>query len=214
MSHPRPGGAARLSATLRGLLALGVGVGLAAACGGTTRSDGGGTGGTAGGGGSPGGGTGGFGGTVFGGTGGVGGTGGFEAGPDGKSDAGSGGTGGYVDPGCPDATAPPPEFECDPLGPNTCPEGQACYPFINYPSKPCDFEVYGASCAKAGFTQQGEPCGQVTPGSVSLCAPGLSCFITGQGTECLKLCQITGPNVCPPGLLCLPTDVEGVGACD
>jgi len=214
MSHSRSNGAVDATAVRGWPLALSIGVALAAACGGTTRTDGGpdGGGATSGFGGF--GGTGGTGGTVVGGTGGTGATGGFDAGPDAKADAGSGGTGGYVDPGCPDATAPEPEFECDPLGANTCPTGQACYPFIHYPSKPCDFEVYGASCSKAGFTQQGEPCGQVTPGSVSLCAPGLSCFITGQGTECLKLCQLTGPNVCPAGLLCLPTDVEGVGACD
>jgi hypothetical protein len=153
-----------------------------------------------------------------GGSGGIGGTGGGTGGIGGKldagSDAGSGGTGGYIDPGCPDAQAPPPEFECDPLGPNTCPPGQACFPFIIYPSKPCDFEVYGASCGAAGVAQQGDPCGQTSPGSVSLCAPGLSCFITGMGTECLELCETSGPSTCPPGLLCQSTDVEGIGACN
>jgi len=195
----------------RGSIALIVAVPLAtiAACGGSVSGDGsGGSGADAGGsGGSLVGGTGGTG--ASGGTGGAGGK--LDSG---KPDAGSGGTGGYVDPGCPDAAAPAPQFECDPLGPNTCPVGQACFPFIVYPSKPCDFEIYGASCSAAGVAQQGDPCGQTSPGSVSLCAPGFSCFITGMGTECLELCETSGPSTCPPGLLCQMTDVEGIGACN
>lgn len=185
---------------------------IAFGCGGTVRGDGSDPDGSAG--------TGAFGGTSTGGThtGGTGGTvfGGGGAGTGGIpfGGGGTGGTGGtYVDPGCPDAQAPPGEFECDPLGPNTCEPGEACMPFIIYPSKPCDFEVYGAQCSLAGSTQQGEPCGNFG-GSVALCAPGLACFITGQGTECLQLCQIGKPNACPPGLLCGATDVEGVGACN
>lgn len=200
---------------LLGVVAL-VGGGIAIACGGSVRGDGSGDPDASAG-------TGAFGGAPTGGAPGGGGIGGIPSGGGGTSTGGTpsggggtntGGTGGtYVDPGCPDAQAPPGEFECDPLGANTCPAGQACFPFIIYPSKPCDFEVYGAKCSLAGSTQQGEPCGSF--GSyVSLCAPGLSCFITGQGTECLQLCQIGKPNACPPGLLCGATDVEGVGACN
>jgi len=152
---------------------------------------------------------------MFGGTGGVGGTGagpsggtgGIDAGKDAKSDAGTGGTGGYVDPGCPDAEPPPPFNDCDPFGPNTCPPGEGCFPFVQYPTKPCDFEVYGTICAPAGSGTQGEPCGAMN------CAPSYVCVITGQGTECVKLCELFGPNTCPKGLFCVPIDVEGIGGC-
>jgi hypothetical protein len=182
-----------------------IAIAIATACGGAVDGDR-----SAGGGGSGGAGTGG---AVSGG--GFGGTSHFGGGTGGKLDAGkdaqadSGFPDGFVDPGCPDAEPPPPQFECDPLGPNTCGSGMGCYPFVQYPSGKCDFEQYGAICAPAGTGSQGEPCG----GGFETCAPGLSCWLTGQGTECLQLCNTIGNNTCPPGLLCATTDVEGVGAC-
>lgn len=186
--------------TLVGLL-----VAVAAACGGSVGDEGGsGVGGSSSGGTSSGGtggiatGGGGFGGTPFGGFGGhI-----ADAGKDAIS------LDGWVDPQCPDAAPPEPQFDCDPFGPNTCGTNLGCYPWVNYPTGPCDFEEYGAVCSLAGFAKQGEPCGDS-----SQCAAGLSCWLTGQGTECLQLCQPFGPDTCPPGLLCMGTDVEGIGAC-
>ena len=175
---------------------------LAAACGGSVETEGGSNPGGTGGTGAVGafGGTGGTGGTVF-----TGGVGGKDAGKDAKPDTGTGGT--YVDPGCPDAEPPEPYYECDVFGPNTCPAGDACYPYVQYPTGPCDFEEYGAVCIPAGTGQQGEPCGAGT------CAAGLVCVITGQGTECVQICKLGGPNTCPKGLFCVPIDVEGIGGC-
>ena len=192
------GGSWGLGSALAGVL-------VAAACGGTVAGDrdgtggastgGAGTGGTGGVGGT--GGTGGFGGTPSGGTGGLtGGTGGF---------GGSGGT--YVDPGCPDAAPPPPIKECDLFGANTCPPGESCYPFVQYPSKKCEQEVFGSVCAPTGKGTQGDPCGP------EYCAGGHVCVVTGQGTECVKVCDLFGAAKCPPGLFCVPIDVEGVGGC-
>ena len=154
------------------------GVLVAAACGGTVAGDRDGTGGAS---------TGGAG---------TGGTGGF---------GGSGGT--YVDPGCPDAAPPPPIKECDLFGANTCPPGESCYPFVQYPSKKCEQEVFGSVCAPTGKGTQGDPCGP------EYCAGGHVCVVTGQGTECVKVCDLFGAAKCPPGLFCVPIDVEGVGGC-
>lgn len=192
---------------LRGSSFILAGLLIAAGCGGTVSGDGDGTGGAGSGGigaagsGASGGSIGGFGGTtITGGTGGVGGTGGGVG--------GKGGTGGtYVDPGCPDAAPPPPIKDCDVFGPNTCPGGEACYPFVQYPTKPCDHELFGAICAPVGTGKQGDPCGAQN------CAGGFVCVVTGQGTECVQLCDLFGAAKCPPGLFCVPIDVEGIGGC-
>lgn len=185
-----------------GLMLLGVV--WAAACGGSVNGDGTGTGGSTGG-------IGATGGTLpIGGTGGTlvtGGTGGKDAGKDAKADAGSGGTGGYVDPGCPDAPPPPPVKDCDVFGPNTCKPGEGCYPFVQYPTHPCDQEIFGAICAPVGPGKQGDACGNTN------CAAGFVCVVTGQGTECVQLCDLFGAAKCPPGLFCVPIDVEGIGGC-
>lgn len=192
---------------LRGFGSVVAGIGLAVACGGSTSTDGDGTGGA----GSGGGGAGGMGATggtiVTGGFGGIGATGGI-GGKDAGKDAKTGGTGGtYVDPGCPDAPPPPPIKDCDPFGPNTCKQGEACYPFVQYPSKPCEQEIFGAICAPVGTGKQGDPCGAQN------CAGGFVCVVTGQGTECVQLCDLFGAAKCPPGLFCVPIDVEGIGGC-
>ncbi len=111
-------------------------------------------------------------------------------------------------PGCPDAGKPPPALECDAYSePSGCDPGDACYPFVDYPSEPCGQETYGTICAPAGTGMQGDPCGN------SLCAPRHVCVITGQGTQCIELCQLEGPNTCPAGLFCVPVDVDGFGGC-
>lgn len=190
-------------APMRGIVFVAAGFGLAVACGGTVGGDvvpdgGAGTGGIAGFGGS-GGGFGGF--SAFGGVGG----GGFGGG---VTDSGFGGSGGYVDPGCPDAAPPPPMKECEPFAtPTGCPTGEACYPFVQYPAKKCDQEVYGTFCAPAGSGKQGDPCGG------NLCAANHVCVITGVGTQCVQMCPLTGEDGCPPGLFCVPIDVQGFGGC-
>ena len=58
----------------------------------------------------------------------------------------------YNDPGCPDAPPPVVDNQCDPLkpAPGNCLEGEACYPYVIYPSEPCEAEIYGALCEPAG----------------------------------------------------------------
>jgi hypothetical protein len=129
-----------------------------------------------------------------------------DSGKDAKADA-TGGSAGYVDPGCPDASPPPPDYQCNPFDtPTGCGPGEGCYPWVVYPTGPCDFEDYGTSCAPAGVGQQGDPC-------TGACAPFHVCVITGQGTQCIQMCKLDGPNLCPAGLICVPVDVEGIGGC-
>lgn len=149
-------------------------------------------------------------------TGGTGGTGGFgafggfdggppsDSGPDGVVDA----TSDYYDPGCPDAAPLPVDNECDLFHqPGGCPAGEACYPYVDYPTEPCQQERYGTLCAMPGTGGQGDPC----PGQG--CAMGFVCVITGNGTQCVQDCSLSGPNTCPQGLLCEPIDVKGYGGC-
>jgi hypothetical protein len=187
--------------------AVGLGLAFAGACGGSVGGDlsPGGDANVGGSGGFGAGGTGSLGG-FFGG-----GTGGKDAGKDAKQDstAGFGGTGGFIDEGCPDAEPPPPQKECDPFEKpsTTCGFGTACYPYVIYPQHKCEFEIYGTLCAPVGTGKQGDPCLSEN------CDEGFVCVLTGQGTECVQLCQLTGEDLCPNGLFCLPIDVEGFGGC-
>jgi hypothetical protein len=187
------------------------GVSIAVACGGAVETTHEGAGGDAGGGAGGSGGvgaTGGSGGSgatgASGGTGGSGGSGGspVDSGADAEPDN-------YVDPGCPDAEPPPVMRECEPFQtPTGCFSGEGCYPFVQYPTEPCGQEQYGTYCAWAGSATQGEPCGGATQ-----CAANHVCVITGQGTQCVQLCPLVGDDGCPPGLFCVPVDVEGIGGC-
>ncbi len=113
----------------------------------------------------------------------------------------------FADPGCP-APPPPVRFdECDVFGVNTCPEGDACYPYVLYPDAPCEPETYGALCASLGEGRQGDACDS------SRCAPGYMCVATGRGTQCAEICPFPGENTCPDGLLCGNVDIEGLGTC-
>jgi hypothetical protein len=116
----------------------------------------------------------------------------------------------YVDPGCPDAPPPSTAFVCDPLAPppGDCAEGEACYPYVQYPSAPCEAEVYGSYCRVAGIQTQGEICG-----SGDDCAAGFVCVVSGSGTQCVRLCSLTDPSSCPNGQICGPIDVVGMGGC-
>jgi hypothetical protein len=117
----------------------------------------------------------------------------------------------YLEPTCADAGPPPVTDECDPFNPRAiCPLGWACYPFVTYPDggDPCAGERYGAECFPEGHGAQGEAC------SGGLCSAGFACVVTGQGTQCARLCRISNPDDCPRGLLCITMDVEpGVGSC-
>ncbi len=142
----------------------------------------------------------------------AGGAAGRDAGRD--AGAGAGGAGGslvdsgYVEPGCPDAAVVEPVRECDPFStPTGCSFGDACYPFVSYPSGVCEQETFGTYCLPPGTGQQGDPC------AGEPCASGFVCVVTGQGNQCVQLCPLQGEDGCPPGLFCVPVDVEGFGAC-
>lgn len=186
------------------------GLALAVSCGGVAESDwspdagdaGGGTGGT-----YSTGGSGGTGGTVYP-TGGRAGTGGRDAGRDARDSGKDARDSGWVDPVCPDAPPPPPLEECDPFStPTGCAAGQGCYPYVDYPTGPCDEEQYGTVCMTAGYGTQGSPC------DGSACASGHVCVVTGSGNQCVELCDPTGPDTCPGGLICFGLDVAGFGGC-
>lgn len=117
----------------------------------------------------------------------------------------------YVDPPCPDgSTEGVRQYNCDPFSSRGCEPGQACYPYIEYPMGRCAAEVYRTDCFSAGTLPVGSPCG-----SSGFCEPGSSCFATGAGTRCLRLCRIDGtPPQCPRGAVCEPTDLPDFGACD
>jgi hypothetical protein len=109
---------------------------------------------------------------------------------------------------CPPFQGPPPERECDPFAARSgCGPGDACYPFVEYPTGPCDREEYGTRCAPAGSGQQGDPC------ELGRCSQGFVCVVTGQGNQCIELCRIERSGGCPAGLVCQPIDVEGFGGC-
>jgi len=146
---------------------------------------------------------------------------GSTAAGNGGSFSGSGGTisdaglDEYVDPGCPDAEAPPGVVECDPLAAvSGCAPGYGCYPYVEHPfGSGCDQQSYGARCLPPGLGVQGDPCGDDSP-ILDYCAPGYVCVIgVRPGKRCVKLCSLSGPNLCPAGMICGDLDVEGYGVC-
>jgi hypothetical protein len=141
-----------------------------------------------------------------------GGRGGRDAGRPDARDSGAGArdaASDYIDDlDCGPPTSNPPEQDCDPFAASSgCSRGEACYPFVDYPTGPCDREEYGTRCAPAGSGRQGDACEQ------GRCAQGFVCVVTGQGNQCIELCRIERAGVCPAGLVCLPIDVEGFGGC-
>jgi hypothetical protein len=115
----------------------------------------------------------------------------------------------FIDPMCPDAPPPKTDYKCDPLKPppGDCKSGQACYPWVEYPTDPCEHETYHAGCFPAGSGKQGDPCGS------SSCASGFACVASGAGNVCVQMCKPGTPGVCPEGLVCQTTDVPGIGGC-
>jgi hypothetical protein len=115
----------------------------------------------------------------------------------------------YVDPGCPDAPAPVFDYQCDPLAPaGECPEGEGCYPYVEYPWEPCGAEIYGSMCLAVGTGTQGEGCY-----GTQECAAGFVCVVSGSGNQCVKICSLTDPSTCTDGQVCEPLDVAGLGGC-
>jgi hypothetical protein len=130
-----------------------------------------------------------------------------DARPDTHADAADTGGEIYVDPLCPDAPPPPTRYACDPLGtPTGCRAGEGCFPWVQYPTIPCEYEVYGATCMTPGSGTQGTPCS----GS---CATGFICVVSGAGNVCTRMCKLGVIGACPEGLVCESTDVPGIGAC-
>ncbi len=114
----------------------------------------------------------------------------------------------YVDPECGDIPPPIEMYDCDPIAQIGCMEDESCSPFVDYPSDPCSSEVYGAMCIPAGTLTQGESCS-----SQMDCAAGYICLITGAGTTCGRACDLEDQDACSDGLICVSTDVTGIGAC-
>jgi hypothetical protein len=114
----------------------------------------------------------------------------------------------YVDPGCPDAPMKTVDMQCDPMAPlgGDCPEGTACYPFVESPMGVCGTETYGTECAPSGTGTQGDPCDNG-------CAPNYLCVVSGQGTQCVQLCDVNAAMGCSGGLICTPVDIPGIGGC-
>lgn len=114
----------------------------------------------------------------------------------------------YIEPLCPDAPAPPTQYKCDPLdSAGSCPRGEACQLWVDYPLVPCEHEVYGANCGPAGEGKQGTAC------SSQGCAADYVCIVSGAGNICARTCRPGKVGACPEGLVCVGVDVPGVGAC-
>ena len=113
----------------------------------------------------------------------------------------------YVDPGCPDTGPPTMDFACNPVASvSGCGPGEMCSPFAQYPSAGCAQESYGAMCIPSGSGTQGDTCDFG-------CQPHFTCVVSGQGAQCIRLCDLTAASPCPSGLVCEPIDVPGIGGC-
>lgn len=132
---------------------------------------------------------------------------GRDGGPGGPVDA-AGEDARYVEPRCADAGPPEPVLLCDAHAQTGCASGEGCYPFVRYPSGPCEQERYGATCRPSGSLATGAACG----GNLR-CQPGNVCVITGSGTKCMRLCRLGQLDACQEGEICTPVDVAGFAAC-
>lgn len=118
----------------------------------------------------------------------------------------------YKDPVCPLLPKPLPDFLCDPIQGTGCESGMACYPYLIYAADAsgCGQELSGTNCAAEGKIPAGEECGT----ELGRCAPGTMCVIGNRpGKRCVPMCSLQGQNTCKNGLVCVETDVEGVGVC-
>lgn len=122
----------------------------------------------------------------------------------------------YQDPVCAEQPKPKPELLCDIFKTTDktrgCEPGMACYPFLLYASDAngCGQEVLGSECRRAGELPEGAQCGE----QLGRCAPGHICVIGNRpGKRCVPICSLKAPGDCKNGLLCVETDLEGIGAC-
>lgn len=114
----------------------------------------------------------------------------------------------FDDPGCPETIEPVVVDTCSPFETeSSCFGDWSCFPYVEYPSAPCEPELYGTRCEPVGPGQQGDDCRSET------CAAGFLCIASGQGTVCAELCPLPGPNTCAPGLICGSVDIRGYGVC-
>lgn len=135
----------------------------------------------------------------------VGGGGGTTGGTSNKG--GAGGLPTFEDPGCPNPPPPLEDYACDPYGSfGGCEPDESCYPYVDYPSTKCGQEIYGAICTPSGQGQQGEGC-------EAGCAASHVCVVTGEGTQCVRLCDLNAAVPCAGGLVCAPVDIPGIGGC-
>ena len=113
---------------------------------------------------------------------------------------------------CPEAGPHLTQFACNPLEPGDsgCPGTEGCYIYSENPSggSGCGQEVYGSTCATAGSGGEGDSCGGAQD-----CQSGFSCVVSGEGTQCVQLCPLSGDDTCTGGRVCNPIDVEGFGGC-
>lgn len=115
----------------------------------------------------------------------------------------------FVDPECPDRPPPVVQYDCDPIRQIGCETGEQCAPIVDYPQDPCEAETYASLCVPAGTLTQDQTCQSQLD-----CAAGYICLITGAGTTCGRACDLNEPNGCSNGLICVETDVSGIGACN
>jgi hypothetical protein len=114
----------------------------------------------------------------------------------------------FDDPGCPRVVEPIEQHDCDPLLPTQgCNSGRECFPYVDYPSGPCEPEIFGSRCELPGPGVQGDWCDFVG------CRGGFLCVASGRGTVCAQLCALPGENTCAPGLICGSVDIKGYGVC-
>jgi hypothetical protein len=115
----------------------------------------------------------------------------------------------YPEDACPNLPPPDPIIHCDPLrSRDTCPPGQACYPFPPEGNDRCHPGPYTTDCAEEGSGEQGTPCG-----GTQSCSGGFVCVVSGSGDQCVLLCDVGDFNSCKDGLVCQPLDVVGYGGC-
>jgi hypothetical protein len=128
-----------------------------------------------------------------------------------RGGSGHGGTvrSSFVETTCPNVAPPSIPWECDPFGDGSdCDFGEGCFPVTVNASRVCESESYRVTCLPAGLGEQWAPCEFLTD-----CAPGFTCVVTGQGTECLQMCDPAAPSACPHGLFCDGVDLHGIGIC-
>ena len=98
--------------------------------------------------------------------------------------------------------------QCDPLDPQACPEGQACYPVDS--STVC---VSDASGEDGGIFEPCEYVNTCDPGSHCAAADTVGQCDAGASSCCTPYCDLTAPS-CPEGTQCVPLFDEGAGPPD